>query len=846
MHIGQLPYGADQPWGRIANIPAVQVAAGASIFGRDDEVSQLVSLFDDPAVRLVTITGRSGVGKSTVALQVGREVRGERTILVVVVELTAIASADLALPHIASALDVAQVPGTDPTDALVERINGLDRLVVVLDNFEHLVEAGRDLADVIARCPRLQVLVTSQVPLRLRIERTFSLDPLPVPPEDETDPRALVHQPAVAVYCARAEAVTRDFALDHSNAGAVAALCRDLEGLPLALELAAARAPTLPADEIRRRLENGRFDVLRGPQGDAPVRHHDLRSAIAWTYDLLAPGEQRLLRWISTCTGSFDLDAVAGIVPDVDLATVLDQLAALVDLHLVDPVRPSDIARFTIPSSIKEFADERLAQDGEHDAAHLAHVHMRALEAIALTDGMAASDEAIWFDRLLADQDDLLAALHAALDGGLTNDALVLADAMAALWESRGYHRAQEVLLDRVLELASATDDTSPAHAHVLVWSAELGLRLGSRSDRSVLLERIERGEALARAGQDDIGVLRALACWAMVAPFTGDLERAASALKEGLALSSEVGIGRWIGTFEVWSGMLENLEGRPAAAAELGRVALERARRIGDSHTLVAATLLLLPIGVAHPELDVGRPSAAEALVEARAAGLDFYEPLLVATLVADASRAADRSSMLHWALEALDVAARMPSSHLAVFIMMAVLPAVETTAGPEPAARFYGAHRDAVLEMAVTMADVHVREHERIVSGIRDRLGADQFEELAADGAARPRSEAIRDARAALDPHQHMARVDTGLGEVVPTEVVPSRLTDRQRDVLTLLARGLRNKEIASELGVSPKTVMHHTTAIYRALGVRGRAEAAAYAVRAGLAADLDDRGT
>jgi predicted ATPase/DNA-binding NarL/FixJ family response regulator len=807
------------------------------MFGRSTEQAELLEAVHDPTTPLVTVTGRGGVGKTRLAAEVALAAE-QAGLVVTTVPLAGVATPELVIPEIAAALGAPTVPGTDGTSALVDRLRA-EPMLLLLDNFEHVLGAAPALGDVIDECPQLHVLVTSQTSLRLRRERVVALDPLPLPPEHLDDPDLLSAEPAVAAYCARAAAVDQRFTFDRENAPVVASLCRRLEGLPLAIELAAARSAALPAVEILHRLDESRLDLLARSRSDAPHRHHDLRAAIGWTYGLLDDRQQQLLRWLSVASGSFDLDAAAALLPEFPLTSVIDDLTALVDVHLVDPIVSGNSARYEIPSSIRAFGLEQLDAVGERPAARLAHVRMRAEEARSITEGIRSAEEARWFERLADDHDDLLASLHEAIDGRLCTEALELAEALAPLWESRGYHRAHEAILDQVLELGARAGHASTGYADALLWSAVLGLRQGAAASQSNLLERLERGEELARRLLDDFALLRALECWMAVAPYTGDLERAELCSKEGLELANRLGDERWLGTFEVWAGMLAHLQGDLVTAANLGRTALSRARRLGDRRTVVAATLLLVPLHRTDSSLDVGTPSVEEALTHARATGLALYEALLLTMIVIDAVLARDEPAALRWTDESLRVAATMPTSPVAGYNLMVAMSVAELCGDDRSAARFYGAVRQAVPALSLSMVPQQVKSHEAAVDRIAASLGADSFEREVSAGEEQTWADAIAAARSWVE--QMTARLPTS---DQPVDATPgdhagaATLTDRQHEVLLLLAAGLGNKEIATRLGVAPKTVMHHTTAIYRVLGVRGRSEAAAYAVRTGMA--------
>jgi predicted ATPase/DNA-binding CsgD family transcriptional regulator len=804
--------------------------AALPMLGRSAELTDLLAALHDARARLVTLTGRGGVGKTRLALEAVQVVRAEARVPTHVVPLAGVLDAELVIAEVAATLGVSAAPQVDLQAALAEYV-GANEMLLVLDNFEHVLPAASNLVALLDRCPQLRILVTSQAPLRLQHERVIALSPLPVPEPGEHDPQALLEYAAVGIYCNRASAVQRTFDLTDRNAAAVAALCRQLEGLPLAIELAAARAATLPAAEVIRRLDDAHLDIVRRARGDTPNRHDDLRAAIKWSYDVLTPGAQFLLRRLSLVSGTFDLDAALNLNREADFGDVVDQLETLVDFHLVDPVSAGELARFHLASSIRAFGCEQLEATGELDRARRVHIDYRASQARAAAIGVDGDDEVVWLELLRADHDDLVAALQAALDTELTDAALDLACGLASLWGMRGYYDAQAQLLDRALKLGENTETV--AYANALLWSGYLGFEHIPTADPAVLVERLERGEAIARRLGDDETLLRALAHWLVVTPYTGDIERAVRASAEGLDLAERTGHYRWLGQIEAWSGMLANELGDEARAAELGRSAVARARRHRDGRTLVLATLMLLPLRRKYPELVADTPSTEEALRAARAAGLAMYEAILLPMMAADAMAAGDTAAALQLAGESLAIARTRAGSPIVGYNLMMMLSVAAACGDNEIAAYFHGAVREQIPALTRVLSPQQVEAHDAVLERTRRALGSERFEAEARRGALLTPADAIEEALAYVTNAQVAAE---SREQPAPAEAPSDHtsLTGRQREVLDLLVAGQSNKEIATNLGISPKTVMHHTMAIYRVLGVRGRAEAAVAAVR------------
>jgi len=807
-----------------------------NLYGRDADLNRVVHMLQPGSPALVTITGRGGVGKTALAHEVMRTL-GQREPSTLVA-LEGVTESDLVLSEVATALGVQVEPG-EPLDDAVSVVLRHGSHLLVLDNFEHLLPAAHALADLFRGCDALRILVTSQAPLQLEDERVVTLSPLRVPDDAATmSVEELSRQPAVAAYCQRAAAVDRRFALTNSNAQAVVELCRRLEGLPLAIELAAARAAALPASEILRRVGSGKgLGVLHRERRDAPERHRGLTEAIAWTYRLLSADEQGALRRLAATVGTVDVDtAIALLHPeggDAAEARALDELAALVDFHLVNPVPNTDPPRFSLPESIRSFARAELVDLGESDEVEQLRLRVRAAQSRAVATGTESGVEQRLLLRVEADRDDLLNALRSAISMDRADDAIDIARGLGDLWDLRGYGPLQEGLLDRAIALGerSATDISRLANA--MLWSGYLGLRHSSAADRDELIARIRRAEEMARDAGDDAALFHAQCVWLLVSPVTGDFDRAGRAAELGLHLADTHRNEGWRAVMQVWAGMLAGLLGDADRAVQLGIDALSNARRSGDRETVLSAAVLLGAFPDLVPDEGSGIPSTQEALELSRELGLKYYEAVLVVRMVERSVRLQDREAAVRWLSEALDTAVLLVGSPLVGFSLLTTAGAAQLCGHDDRAAFFYGTMRDDFGMLHRFLSESQRARHQAMIDALRVTLGAEQFEVRAAAGAELDRGEAVNEAIRYVaqlrEPVLDLAGPATG-HRLQPID----RLTDRQLEVLRLLAAGMSNKDIAAELGVRVKTVMHHTTAIYRELGVRGRGEAAALAFR------------
>ena len=807
----------------------------APLIGRQTDLTVLMELLEDPSVRLVTLTGRSGVGKTRLALEVGWAREVARPGSVCMVSLANVQEPELVSAEIAAQLDVPTLPG-QPLAAALTR--WLDRfpLLLLVDNFEHILGAATRLTDLLDACDHLKVLVTSQAPLRLRPERVVRLGPLPVPPADSVDLADLVDQPAVALYCDRARAVNHRFSLNADNARAVAGLCRQLEGLPLAIELAAARAAIMPAAEVLTRLPGRRLDVLHSPRPDAPSRHQDLRAAIAWTYRLLSPAEQDLLRRLSVIGAPFEIDDAEALAGN-ELADVLDGLSTLVDLHLVEGVPVDDLASFELPPSIRDFARQELTAVGDLDATEAAWTSWLAGRARWAATGLHAPNPDAWWAWLDRAHDRLLHALQVCLARHRVDEALDLLGVLAPQWVNRAMEPTYRNLLDRAIDMAERQDTTSGALAEAWTWSALLGLQVLAPDRADVLMERLHRAEAMARSLDDHDRLLRILDTRTRVVPM-GDGERTRAPLAEGLDLARRLGSTGWLARFEVQWGRALTVTGDDDASLAAGLSGLAHARQANDTTEVLDAASLLQTMASRSPEAAAALPPPQQLLEMARTTHQTAIAAVLLPTFAAQAVAAGDTVAAAGWCRQGLELSGLDTSSFLTALAVFAAVEIAVARGDHALAARVHGRLLDSEALLYAVIAPHFATTHQTVIAELRDALGADSFATHAAEGATLPWPSILRELDIYLEGvgvRQPAAPVSLDQGRNLRRQ---DGLTSRQQDVVQLLANGLSNKEIAQALGVTPKTAMHHAAAIYQKLGVRGRTEAVAWAIRTGMA--------
>ncbi|HTW10402.1 MAG TPA: AAA family ATPase [Acidimicrobiales bacterium] len=708
----------------------------APLIGRQAELNAVLRLLDDPSVRLVTLTGRGGVGKTRLALEACWSLDAARPGSVGLVSLANVQEPELVLAEVAAQLEVPTFPG-QPLEAALTRWLDRSPLVLLVDNFEHILGAAKRLTDLLDACEDLKLLVTSQARLSLRPERALNLGPLPVPQSGVADLASLVDQPAVALYCDRARAVDHRFGLTGANAGAVASLCRQLEGLPLAIELAAARAGTVPAGQVLARLPGARLDVLRSPRLDAPARHQDLRAAIGWTYQLLSPAEQGLLRRLSVIGAPFELDDAEALA-EGEPADALEGLSTLVDLHLVEATPVGDTASFELTPSIRDFAREELIALGDLEATEGAWASGLAGRARSAADALHAPDPDAWWDWLDRAHDRLLHALQACLARERADEALDLLAALAPQWVLRALDPAHRQMLERAIEMAERRDIHTGALAEAWTWSARLGLQVLIPDRADVLVGRLRRAEALARSLGDDDRLLHVLeltafvawrSTWAQSDPMdeseqtkaalSEGLERARAALSEGLELARRPGATGWLARFEVQWGRFLTIAGDDEASLAACLSALAHARQANDTVATLDAALQLQTMASRSPAAAAALPPPQQLLEMARTTHQTAIAALLLPTFAIQAVAAGDVAVAARWCRRGLELSGLDPSSFLTAFAVFAAVEIAARKGDHALAARLHGRLLESeALVDAVIPPDFATAHHARPAS--------------------------------------------------------------------------------------------------------------------------------
>lgn len=765
------------------------------LIGREAEHALARDFLLDEAVPLLTLTGPGGVGKTRLALAVADDVASAFADGVRFVSLASVLDPVHVPFTVARALGIHDARGSDPLAQLATVLAGREMLVV-LDNLEHLLAAAQWVAAFLECCRGVKGLVTSRERLRISDEQEMPIHPLALP--DRATPGSfdvLSENAAIRLFTARTLASNPDFTLTTENVAIVAEICRRLDGLPLAIELAAAHANVLPPPALLTRLEY-RLPLLVGGSRDAPARQQTMRNTIVWSHDLLSTEEQALLRRLAVFTGGFTLDAadvVSGATSDTFqlVASLLDRgLLSRMDDGTGEP-------RFRMLETIREFAWEQLAASAEEEETRRRHAMWCSSVAERFNVRDRPSDEVrLGLDRLETERDNMRAAMAWLLESGGVENALSLGAQLERLWVLRGPAREGRDWLERAVA-AAATHPTSPVTCGLAAQSASALAWMEGAFDEAATLAGTAL--ALAREGDAEADGVWALNLLGMAATSLGHYDEAASHLDEALALYHKLGAGRGISTILTNRAVVSE----PAEARVYLDEALALCRQSGAQAIQLAIVLN-----------ELGRLACLEGdVVEA---SQRFGESLRVCWATIDL-----------WSL---------PKS-LEGLGCVAV-----STAQPGRAARLLAAAA-ALRERSggpVMVADRGY--YDEIVLRSRQQLPPAVFAASWDEGRALPLADIVAEAlaladAAALPVAPCVAVVGTG-GDAADAGRPFAGLSVREREVLRLIAAGQSNAEVAQVLFISPRTVSTHAAHILNKLGLTTRAELIVFAHRQGLA--------
>ena len=702
--------------------PSPLPVALTALIGRQREAAALSEALLDPAVRLVTLAGPAGVGKTRLSLHVAGAVRPHFSEGAIFVPLEAVVEADLVLPAIASAAAVSVAPHVSWEAALAGAMQ--DRhLLLLLDNFEQVLGAAPQIASLLSASPRMTVLVTSRAPLRVRGERLLYLSPLDEPA-------------AVRLFLDRVQEIDPHLDPAQEDAEVIGAICRRLDGLPLAIELAAARTRLLPPSDVLERLSRP-LTLLTGGPRDLPERHQALREAIAWSYDLLLPSEQAVFRRLAVFASGCTIEAAVAVAtaPGSIEGDPLEALEALVDHSLLrrEPAGSATGARLRYLETLREFALELLTESGELPAAERAHARHFLQLAERASRELIGPTLGLWLDRLEREHDNLRRALRWAIEQGQKSTALRLGSALSRFWSLRGHFREGWRWMEAALALPDARPLAPLVRARAINAAGVLALTCNEYGRAEALFEE---GLSAARTTGDTVLLAEALNSVGGAARARGDLDRAVSLLEEALALPGLSGFPRTVSHTLFSLGMVaRDRQDFPRAEALLQQC-LEL-RNLLDDRQGVAVTLNILA-SVAFAMGDRARADALhqEGLTIQEAIGHKRGLAVSYSFMCAEAAAAGDSNAAADVCRRAL-LACREIGERWNTAECLASLARVSWSEGrPEGAARLLGA---AGRLRSGSRAPQESRPAEsRLLEEVRAHLGDIDFEARWAEGHA------------------------------------------------------------------------------------------------------------
>jgi predicted ATPase/DNA-binding CsgD family transcriptional regulator len=776
--------------------------------------------------RLLTLTGAGGSGKTRLAIEVVRDLVGSYADGVWLIELAPLADPELVPQAVAGALGAQEQSGRPLLESLLDTL-GDKEMLLLLDNCEHLIDAmARLTTDLLHCCPRTRVLATSRERLGVIGELTWPVPSLSVPGAEEAPTvEEIEGYESARLFVDRASMGHPGFELTPENALAVAQVCTRLEGMPLAIELAAARIGMLSVGQISERLDHS-LNVLTRSGRTANHRHRTLRSTLDWSYGLLGEPEQALLGKLSAFAGGFTLEAAesVGARGGIEVAEVLELITILVEKSLVVAEESWERgARYRLLEPVRQYAGEKLAASGDAEVVRSRHAEFFLALAEEAEPQLKGPHQVEWLDRLETEHDNLRAALSWALGRELDLGAR-MAGALCLFWYTRGYLSEGRTYLEAVVSL-----DALPASVRARVLDG-LGWIAEPQGDYERARVAYEESLKLYRRSGDKRGVANALGDLGSLVLDRGDYEQATALLEESLMLHRELGRGEDIIGILDSLGVLASAKGDPERSISYFSEALVLSRGSGNvRRTAVSLGNLGLTMLV-HGDPAQATVVLDESLVLFREIGdnSNIAIGLLHATLAALAQGDYGRVRVL--SEESLELLQRAGDRQHIADCLEIMAGGAGVRGRAHRAARLWGAAEALREEIGVPLQPENLQLLEPYIAAARRSLGEVAWQAALAEGRAMTPERAIGYALSPEEPapplpdSRRSGRDSAGL-------------TPREEEVATLVARGLTNREIALELSISEHTVATHVTKILKRLGLNSRSRLSAWVAGRGL---------
>jgi predicted ATPase/DNA-binding CsgD family transcriptional regulator len=848
------------------------------LLGREHELAQLSTLLLRTRVRLLTLTGPGGVGKTHLALEVANSVLNEFADGACFIPLASISDPELVLPSLAHALGVRE----GSNGYLLERLQvhlGQQQLLILLDNFEQVVQASPQLAELLSVCPHLSMLVTSRTALRLHGEQEFAVQPLALPDRAElpASADALSAYAACALFAQRALAIRPTFQVTQASAPIIAEICIRLDGLPLAIELAAARTRLLSPQALLARLEH-RLEVLTGGPRDVPARQQTLRNTIAWSYQLLDAGSQQLFRLLAVFAGGCTLEAVETVAAEVNLVHVEQELTLLLENHLVQLIEQGDQEpRLFLLETIREYGLELLEHSRERKAVQQAHARYYLALAEEAAPHLTDAEQVRWMDRLDRERENVRAVLHRGMSGAdeEVEQALRLGTAIAWYWfvredasdghrwmewvqaERKGStavradagvqaamlaHWLDEYVLSQALSSESLTLYREVSDTHGMAWAMlRLGNATWARSDYATARTLLQEALMLFRQVGDQHGSAYTLVGLTIVATDQGAYPSAIEQAEEALALFETLGDKQGMLVAQVRLARACYFSGvNPARTLSLAEEAFVLSRAVGFKQFGALALSLIGLLALERKELDTARSHLEEALhVHTElwhqwGITCGIYDLANLSMVQGDF---ADARTSYEACLQQFSM---LGDQMLVASCLEGVAAAVVIQGGEEGAAhmalwaaRLWGAAARLREAIGSPMPPVYRAAYEHVLAQAQRQVHEQTFRSVWDEGRSMTPEQAL-----AARPAEGESSVL--VSSPAPTKVSPRHpvrqpegLTPREVEVLRLLAQGMTSQQIAERLILSLHTVNAHVRSIYNKLELNSRSALTRYAI-------------
>jgi predicted ATPase/DNA-binding CsgD family transcriptional regulator len=724
------------------------------------------------------------------------------------------------VPHaVAHALNIPEEPERPLTVTLEEHLRPKEALLV-LDNCEHLVESCAALVDSLLRaCPMVRVLATSREALGVDGETSYPVPPLSVPdPEDPQLGEDLARYEAIRLFVERARSVSPSFEMTEENAGAVVRVCRRLDGMPLAIELAAARVRLLSAEQIAARLDDY-FGLLSAGSRTALPRQRTLRAAMDWSHELLGPKEKILFRRLSVFAGGFTLEAAEAVATSdgIEREDLLNVLGRLVDKSLVvaETVEASHATslRYRLLEPVRQYAREKLEESGEEEVVRRRHVVWFLELAQEAEQGLSGAHQGTWLERLDAEHGNIRAALGWSLDGGDAVLGLRLAGVLGGFWYKRGHLSEGRRWLERGLAGSSA----SPAgeRARALDQAGWMALYQG---DLGAAVALLEESLDLFKGLKDEPGIAASLAKLGHAVLHQDDKGYLAALCEEAESLRREFVDLRAIGELLVFLGMVTLYEGDLGQAVALLEESLDVFRELGARPRVTERQ---------HGEGSGDEPVEAPELSTA----IDLVAGQAQEYLWLAALEGGDRERAKALLEDEIRLSWELGNKPKISYCLLGLAAVAALRKQPARAARLWGA-AEALREdigLALVLWDHAPTDYHALLMSVRSQLDEATWEAALTDGRAMTTERAVN---YALGEMEAEPTLDSAIAASYP-----AKLSAREAEVLRLVAKGMANAQVAQELFISPRTVDRHLSSIYRKLEVGSRVEAARFVAEHGL---------